>query len=46
MSESLKKILLSVAIAAFTAAATKGIEELSKVNLDDLFGKKTNEISE
>lgn len=44
MSDTVKKMLLSVLIAAVTAAAAKGIEELSKVNLEDLFKKKESPI--
>lgn len=40
MSDTMKKILISIAIAAITAAATKGIEELSKVSVDELFASK------
>lgn len=44
MSDTVKKILVSIAIAAVTAAATKGIEELAKVNIGELFEKKETPI--
>lgn len=40
MSEATKKVLLSILIAAVTAAATKGLEELSKINVNELLKKK------
>lgn len=44
MSDTLKKMLVSIAIAAVTAAATKGIEELAKLNISELFEKKESPV--
>lgn len=43
MSDTTKRVLLTIAIAAVTAAATKALEEISKLSVEDLMARKEKE---